>query len=291
MTSRAAVLHGTVLSIILVAAPPAIADPRFACTPARPAPGTFHQLRIAGATDVSPKAINDRGDIVGSYTDAQGNVNGFLLRHGTVTTIHVPNSSTTLAADINNSGAIAGGFDGHGFLLRDGQFTMIDAPGAFESQATALNDRGVVVGLALEPNGSDGREVGFVRRPDGTFRRIVPDGAASALVADINNRGTLLVNADQDQLLRINGQYETIVPCEPSDAVTRIVRHRGLVGTTEDQSLHMFIGLARTAKGMLTYRYPESDSTIVRDRNVFGVTVGEATVPVQGTIGFVFIPR
>ena len=214
-------------------------------------------------------------------------MNGFLLRDGTITIIHVPNSSTTAATDINNKGVIAGWFDNHAFILRNGHFTMIDAPGAFETSANAINDRGVVVGLALEPNDFDGTDVGFVRHADGTFERIVEGN--STLVADINDRGTLLVNAEQGQLLRIRGEYQPIVPCTPSDVALKVLRRRGLIGETFDPSANAFVGYVRTRKGTATYQYPGSNSTIVRGRNASGVAVGEANGP-EGTIGFVFVP-
>ena len=41
--------------------------------------------------------ISDSGDIVGSYTDSNKKVHGFLLRNGVYTTIDVPGAAITMA--------------------------------------------------------------------------------------------------------------------------------------------------------------------------------------------------
>jgi probable HAF family extracellular repeat protein len=240
---------------------------------------------------MSPNAINDRGEIVGTYTDAQGQTHGFLYRRGTFFTIHVPGSGTTRAEDINQSGTIAGSYDSRSYVLQDGVFSTVDAPEAFETSVLAINDRGDIAGLALEPNDFDGRQVGFVRYRRGTFERIAFGETSNSLVADINNRRTLLVNAQQGQLLRIRGEYHAIHPCRAADVVIGITDRNALFGMTEEPSLGMFVGLFQTAHAYTTYRYPGSVQTLLRDVNSFGVAVGQATDPVLGTVGFVFIPR
>jgi probable HAF family extracellular repeat protein len=287
IASRAAVL----LTLLSIGPAAYAAPPQAACASPTRARGHFVELRVPGGTEVIPNAINDRGEIVGSYTDAQGQVHGFLYRGGTFFTIHVPGSSTTRAVDINKWGTIAGNFDSHSYVLQHGVFSTVDAPGAFETEAHAINDRGDIAGQALEPNDFDGREVGFVRDRAGTFERIAFGEVENSLVADINNRRTLLVNSQHGQLLRIRGEYRTIHPCRPADIVIRITDRNALIGTTEEPSLGMFVGLFQTADEYSTYRYPGSVQTVLRDVNSFGVAVGQAVDPVLGGVAFVFIPR
>lgn len=52
--------------------------------------------------------INDRGDIVGAYTDPNKKVHGFLFSNGTYTTIDVPGAAITQARGINSRGDIVG---------------------------------------------------------------------------------------------------------------------------------------------------------------------------------------
>jgi probable HAF family extracellular repeat protein len=292
MKSRDRVTTAAVLFAVTLVGPRAFAaPPQGACAKPKMAKGSYQEVRVPGATDTEPSAINDRGDIVGAYSDAAGQVHGFLYRNGQFSTIHVPGSSTTVAVDINIDGTVVGNFDNHGYILRDQTFESIDAPGAFETSVTAINDQGVVTGLALEPNEFDGREVGFVRDADGTFERVVPDGSSSALVKDINNRQVLLVNANQGQLLRIDGAYQVIQPCRPLDTAFRITDRQDRVGDSEEPSLGMFVGYVQTATRYTTYRFPQSNQSQLRDVNASGTAVGQANDPVRGRIGFVFIPK
>jgi hypothetical protein len=85
--------------------------------------------------------------------------------------------------------------------------------------------------------------------------------------------------------------FDTNPVTPPPNGTATSVDHQGLVGLTEDRSINLFVGFARTDKGTLIYRYPGSDISIVRDRNSSGIAVGEAILPGVGQVGFVFIPR
>ena len=292
MKSRDRVTRAAVLVAVTLIAPRAFAaPPQGACAKPKMAKGTYQELRVPGSTDTEPSAINNLGDIVGSYRDAAGQVHGFLYRGGQFFTIDVPGSSTTVAVDITLDGTIAGNFDSHGYILRDQAFETVDAPGGFETSVTAINDLGVVTGLALEPDQFDGRNVGFVRNADGTFERVVPDGATSDLVADINNRQVLLVNADQGQFLRIDGAYQPIQPCRPFETTFRITDREDRVGNRQEPSLGLFVGFLQSGTRSTTYLFPNSIDTQLRDVNESGTAVGQANDPVRGSIGFVFTPK
>jgi uncharacterized membrane protein len=113
-----------------------------------------------GSNTTVPNGINARGDIVGTYNDANGQQHGFLRRAAEFTTIDYPGTMdhpgwvTSLYA-INNRGDIAGtiqydpskpGGDYHGFVLRDGKFETVEFPGHLNTIAAAINDSGEVVG-------------------------------------------------------------------------------------------------------------------------------------------------
>ena len=61
------------------------------------------------ATSV-PGGINDRGDIVGAFTDSNRKGHGFLLSNGVYTAIDVPGAAATLARGINSRGDIVGSY-------------------------------------------------------------------------------------------------------------------------------------------------------------------------------------
>jgi uncharacterized membrane protein len=115
--------------------------------------GRFTTLDLGG-TSTSPRAINNAGDIVGSYSDAGGTVHGFLLRRRRFTRIDYPGAIQTIANSVNGGGDIVGDYqDGagvyHSFLLSGGTFTPIDVPGAdgeFGTVAYGLSTPGVIAG-------------------------------------------------------------------------------------------------------------------------------------------------
>ena len=106
--------------------------------------------------------INNAGQIVGFYTDANGVSHGFLDTAGVFTTIDDPKAGTragagTVATGINDSGQIVGFFADatgvHGFLDTGGVFTTIDDPNAtFGTEALGINNTGQIVGDYTDAN-------------------------------------------------------------------------------------------------------------------------------------------
>jgi uncharacterized membrane protein len=125
--------------------------------------GAFTTIEFRGAVATAALGINDRGQIVGSYSEVGGSallstLHGFLLDDGVFTRIDFPGASSTLPLGINNRGQIVGAYSdgaiGHGFLLRRDTFTTIDAPGAVLSiAALSINDRGQI--LVLTANSTE----------------------------------------------------------------------------------------------------------------------------------------
>jgi uncharacterized membrane protein len=110
--------------------------------------------------------INNRGDTVGWYYDADDRARGFLRdRRGRYTAIDFPGAERgTLVASVNDRGETVGGvvnadFSSDGFYRsRGGRFTIIAAPGeATYTRALDINDQGDIVGdYDTEPPGTDG---------------------------------------------------------------------------------------------------------------------------------------
>ena len=79
--------------------------------------GSFRTIDVPGATGSGALDINDRGEIVGGYQDAQGRTHGFRLRKGVFTTIDPPGAvdvpgspgfAATAPFGINNRGQVVG---------------------------------------------------------------------------------------------------------------------------------------------------------------------------------------
>jgi probable HAF family extracellular repeat protein len=133
-----------------------------------PPPGAFHgfvwddgdltTIDLPGATATFVLGINNRGQMVGSYIDADGNYHGFLRDpNGAVTTlpdapVADPTAGGTQPASINDRGQIVGlAYDAQGgsrgFLYENGVVTLIDAtPNAVFTRPLDINNRGQIVG-------------------------------------------------------------------------------------------------------------------------------------------------
>src|SRR5262249_34291384 len=136
--------------------------------------------------------INDAGQIVGKYFDANFVNHGFLLSAGQYTTLDDPNAGTgpgqgTLAPGINSRGQIVGFYADastvpHGFLPDDGQYTTLDDPNAGTNGAgpqegtlvSAITDSGQIDGWYIDSN--------FV--PHGFLATPVPGNSAVVAVGN-----------------------------------------------------------------------------------------------------------
>jgi probable HAF family extracellular repeat protein len=108
-------------------APPSPSPPG-ACTPGRivdfcsdVTPGcgflldndVFTTIEAPGAIlGTGPFGINNRGQIVGAYANADGTIHGFPLDDGVFTSIEAPGAIRTGANDINEAGQIMGFYFG-----------------------------------------------------------------------------------------------------------------------------------------------------------------------------------
>jgi uncharacterized membrane protein len=148
--------------------------------------------------------INDKDEIVGRCWDANGNEHGFLRRlDGTFTILDFPNSTTSDAWTISDSGVIVGdysdsAFNVHGFILNSDGFKTIDFPGAPDSALRDINERGDVTGIYAD---FDFRLHSFLFK-NGIFTSIDFPGAADTGQVDIDNRGFMA--GDYDDASGIN---------------------------------------------------------------------------------------
>ena len=113
----------------------------------------FDTFQIPPGPVTQARGINDRGQIVGWYQDANQKSHGFLRSEDTFTTLDVPGSSSTSAYGINNHGQIVGDYTvsgdpnaAHGFLLQENAFTMIDVPDSSGTVVNGINNSSQIVG-------------------------------------------------------------------------------------------------------------------------------------------------
>jgi uncharacterized membrane protein len=181
--------------------------------------GRFIPIEVPGALGSAPNRINDRGQIVGSYSTLTNKnhafpARGYLWDRGEVTLIDVPGAQHTSPNDIDNQGQIVGYYVdtegiGHGFLRdHSGTFTTIDIPGAIVTAIRGINERGQMIG-----NYDDAAGVGHGFLWDGgTVTTIdAPDATVFTSLIAINNDGVIVGASDGSRSFVLeNGTFTTL---------------------------------------------------------------------------------
>src|SRR5713226_8654954 len=186
----------------------------------RPPAFAFVSIDVPNATFTIPTGIGPSGDIVGIYGDASFNEHGFLLSHGSFTTIDVPGAlvgaSGTLQTEangINPAGDIVGDYFAppgapgapechiafspacrRGFLYSNGQFSDVLVPGKKGSIPNSINPDGTIYGCDHNDD-YFGSMVGFGSTRFDTFITLDAGGGelqdpAQAVTASMNNGAT-----------------------------------------------------------------------------------------------------
>ena len=129
-----------------------------------------------------------------------------------VTTIDVPDSTATIALDINDAGTIVGRYvsaiDGrtHGFLRTNrGGIEPIDVPGAVFTVAAGINNDDAIVGQYRLATDNPAVRRGFLLTR-GQFIDIEPPGSLFTNVLGVSRSGVIV------------GRFCTTVPCTPESA-------------------------------------------------------------------------
>jgi hypothetical protein len=130
----------------------------------RDARGRVTVLDVPGARGTEAVKLNDRGQVLGVYTDAAGAFHGFVLTRGRLVSFDAPDQGDFLLPfDINTRGQIVGYTvddpvtmaGARGFLLAKGArgpAAPISFPGAPRTIAAGINDQGQIVGFYENPN-------------------------------------------------------------------------------------------------------------------------------------------
>jgi len=168
--------------------------------------GRLTTFNVPGARATEASKINDRGQIVGRYSedsrlvDDSDRVRGFVRDGGTFTRIDFPDAQHTLPTGINDRGDVVGyyvddGDETHGFLWRDRRFTTLDLVGARSPTPTDINDRGEVVGMYLDDAGA---ARGFLLAGE-SYTMI--SGGSATIPSGINDSGEVVGYTADDPML------------------------------------------------------------------------------------------
>jgi len=165
---------------------------------ARAALVAIHDLGTLGGAVSQGKAVNRRGQVVGTSRDALGRTRAFLWEESLgIVDLKPLTGVNTSANDINDNGEIAGGGDTgfgdfHAYLLSAGTSFDLGTLGGNESEALAVNGRGQVAGHS---RGAGGGAPGapakhaFVIAEPGTMIDLGTLGGATSIAHDVNENG------------------------------------------------------------------------------------------------------
>jgi uncharacterized membrane protein len=115
----------------------------------------FTTIDFPGSVSTTPNGINDRGEVVGAYTDSSNGTHGFVRIGEEFRSIDFPGALLTQARGISPAGEIVGAYrvageppvNIHGYLLtRGGEFRRVDFPGHTNTIAQRIGPDGTILG-------------------------------------------------------------------------------------------------------------------------------------------------
>src|SRR5205823_1163243 len=166
---------------------------------ARAALVAIHDLSTLGGAVSQGKAVNRRGQVVGTSRDALGRTRAFLWEETLgIVDLKPLTGVNTSANDINDNGEIVGGGDTgfgdfHAYVLSAGTSFDLGTLGGNESEALAVNRRGQVAGHSR--SGAAPAKHAFVIAEPGTMIDLGTLGGATSIAHDLNDRANAINQA------------------------------------------------------------------------------------------------
>ena len=162
---------------------------------ARAALVSLHDLGTLGGAVSQGKAVNRRGQVVGTSRDALGRTRAFLWEETLgIVDLKPLTGVNTSANDINDNGEIVGGGDTgfgdfHAYVLSAGTSFDLGTLGGNESEALAVNRRAQVAGHSRSGGAEVQAKHAFLIAEPGTMIDLGTLGGATSIAHDLNDRG------------------------------------------------------------------------------------------------------
>ena len=161
--------------------------------------GILSTYGVPGSLTFGFYGLNNAGQTVGFYQDANGVSHGVIVQDGELTQFDFPGAAETEIFGISESGLLIGDvFDAdgtiHGFVGSE----QFDVPGAVTTYADDMNAAGILVGSYVD---TDGVYHGYIRHANGSFTTFDFPGMLSNLeylfVNAINDAGIIVFRAKE----------------------------------------------------------------------------------------------
>jgi uncharacterized membrane protein len=164
---------------------------------------TFQQLIYPGASYTLGQGINKSRNVVGWYSNTDGNAHAFLRKGKEYSNIDFPGADNTIASNINDAGEIIGIYyqnttgTVHGFLLSKGVYTTLDPPNSTLTQPLGINSDGIIVGGYEDQNSVSH---GFIYQR-GQFTTVDYPATSNTQLTGINDQGQMVGGYGDDVII------------------------------------------------------------------------------------------
>ena len=245
-------------------------------------------IKLPGALSTLATAINNSGQIVGSFAYGQPpKTLGFLKTKRSFKSFNVPGASATLPNSVNNLGQIVGIFfdnmaHQHGFFRNsNGAVTVLDLPDALITFPNGINDLGQIVGSYLLPPPNNDQAHGFVYSR-GSFTNLDVPGASGGAAYGINDIGqivgTFVDRTGTHGFLYTNGNFTRFDVSGAFETEGRAINDLGQIagefGASSSGSTVIHGFFRDTNGGFSTLNSPGASSTFATGINKSGQIVG-----------------
>jgi probable HAF family extracellular repeat protein len=245
-------------------------------------------LGTLGGSSSVPTGLNDRGEVVGWASTANGEVHPFRWRHGRMTdlgTLDRTGGGWAIAEDVNRHGTVVGqsrlGEVSHAVRWQYGRITDLGTLGGSYSSATAINDHGVIAGNSTTP---DGVLHAFVWS-DGRMTDLGVPGGGDVVAEDVNDSGQVVGFAMPTDRPAFGFLWQrgrvTVLPGPRYGGHARAINDAGLIAGTVSQAESSLAAAWRDGTYRLLGTLPGGDASGARDVNDRGVILGAGNVQPQ----------
>jgi hypothetical protein len=271
----------------------------------QPSTYTYKSIDVPGAAGTQAFGNNNRGQIVGDYSDSVQLQNGFLDTKGVFTTINCVLENETVLTSINKKGEIVGtyyyvggGGGTHGFIY-EGNNSCFDvivslkgANGA-TTNVWGLNDSGEIVGFYKD---SSGNYQGFLY-VKGKFTSIECKGATQTRSYGIRNDGVIAGDYQDSKgswhgFLYRSGKCSA--PIDYPGAIwtsAKSINASGRISGWYIDTSKIFHGFIKTGSHFQTVDFPNATNTLLFHMNDSGQVVGWYTDTSNVEHGLLAIPK
>ena len=258
----------------------------------------FTAIDFPGSVATTVFGINERGEVVGSYTDSSNKTHGFVRIGELFRSVDFPGAAFTQARGISPAGEIVGSYrlpgepsvNFHGYLLtRGGEFRRVDFPGHINTIPQRIGPDGTILGCFHDTD-TMGTMHGFVNQGDEFAEFATPasmhNGATPSRRTIVGLYTDMSTGRGRAYLINDGDFVPFDVPGSTSTAGWDINPSRRAVGVYQDAAARFHGFVVDRHWNCETIDYPGATATRLFGINPHGDVVGNYVDAANRTHGF-----